>query len=59
MDLIWGIWLLDLLNLVKYNGFDVFDTVLNISSGNWCGIIIPIALIYIILGLMKAYNNKN
>ena len=33
----YSIWFLDCLNLIKYNGVDVFDSVLNISSGTWTG----------------------
>ena len=31
----YSIWFLDCLNLIKYNGVDVFDSILNISSGTW------------------------
>ena len=30
-----GIWFLDCINLIKYNGIDVFDSILNISSSTW------------------------
>lgn len=30
-----GLWLLDILNFVKYNGVDVFDSILNITPKDW------------------------
>ena len=31
----YSIWFLDCLNLIKYNGVDVFDSILDISSSTW------------------------
>ena len=30
-----GIWLLDCINLIKYNGIDVFDSILNVHHVTW------------------------
>ena len=30
-----SVWLLDCINLIKYDGIDVFDSILNISSSTW------------------------
>ena len=47
-----GIWLLDCINLIKYNGIDVFDSILNVHHVTWvkywliyvCILIVSIAI---------------
>ena len=34
-DLFSGIWLLDCVNLIKYNGIDIFDSILNVHHVTW------------------------
>ncbi|HSQ89562.1 hypothetical protein [Romboutsia sp.] len=58
MNLLFGIWLLDCINLIKYNGVDVFDSILNISSSQWWSIAIPFVLVYIILIILKIWTDK-
>ncbi len=44
-----GIWILDILNLMKYQGVDVFDSILNIEAKAWWiiwGGIFGFAIIY-------------
>lgn len=58
MDLLFGIWFLDCINLIKYKGVDVFDSILNISSSRWWSIMIPVVLIYIIFIILKIWADK-
>lgn len=54
MGLIEGLWLLDLLNIVKYNETDVFDSILNISPGNWVALFIFYLVFVISMTFVKS-----
>ena len=30
-----GIWFLDIIDLIKYNGIDIFDSIVNIPTSTW------------------------
>ena len=55
----YSIWFLDLINLIKYDGIDVFDSILNISSSTWtvCWLII-ICIITIFTAIKTILDNK-
>ncbi len=58
MELISGIWLLDVLNILKYQGVDIFDSIVNISPGTWCLLIFVTILVYGVLGGITAMLDK-
>ena len=44
-----GIWFLDIIDLIKYNGIDIFDSIVNIPTSTWW---IYWGCYFIILGLL-------
>lgn len=48
-----GIWLLDCINLIKYNGVDVFDSILDIPYNTWGIYWLIIILVIIVLATIK------
>ena len=48
-----GIWFLDCINLIKYNGIDVFDSILNIHHVTWVKHWLIIICIVIVLTATK------
>lgn len=53
-----GIWILDILNILKYQGVDIFDSILNIEPSVWwvyAGVYFLLVLTYVVL---KYYSNK-
>ena len=52
-DLFYGIWLLDCINLIKYNGIDIFDSILNIHHVTWVKYWLIIICILIVLTAAK------
>lgn len=48
-----GIWLLDCINLIKYNGIDVFDSILNVHHVTWVKYWLIYICILIILTAIK------
>ena len=53
-----SIWFLDCINLIKYEGVDIFDSVLNISSGTWTGYWLIILWGISVLTVIKTMLNK-
>ena len=49
----YSIWFLDCLNLIKYNGVDVFDSILDISSSTWMYYLGVIFITSIVLTAIK------
>ena len=49
----YSIWFLDCLNLIKYNGVDVFDSILDISSSTWMYYLGVIFITIIVLTAIK------
>lgn len=48
-----GIWFLDFINLIKYNGVDIFDSIVNIHHVTW----VKYWLIYVcILIVLTSFN---
>lgn len=54
MELISGIWLLDVLNILKYNGVDIFDSIVNVNAGTWCVLFVASIALYSGIGLLTA-----
>ena len=54
----YSIWFLDCINLIQYNGVDIFDSILNISSNTWVYYLGIIFSISIILTIIKVILNK-
>ena len=52
-ELFSGIWLLDCIDLIKYNGVDVFDSILNIPYSTWGTYWLIIICILIVLTAAK------
>ena len=52
-DLFSGIWLLDCINLIKYNGIDVFDSILNVHHVTWVKYWLIYICILIVLTAIK------
>ena len=48
-DLFSGIWLLDCVNLIKYNGIDIFDSILNVHHVTWVKYWLIVICIVIVL----------
>jgi hypothetical protein len=48
-----GIWFLDCIDLIKYNGIDVFDSILNIHHVTWVKHWLIIICIVIVLTAIK------
>lgn len=44
-----GVWFLDIIDLIKYNGIDIFDSIVNIPTSTWW---IYWGWYFIILGLL-------
>ena len=57
MDLIGGVWLLDILNILKYQGVDIFDSIVNVSPGTWCILLFASIILGIIMGLISSKFN--
>ena len=57
MDLIGGVWLLDTLNILKYQGVDIFDSIVNVSPGTWCILLFASIILGIIMGLISSKFN--
>ena len=53
-----GIWLLDCIDLIKYNGVDVFDSILNIHHVTWVKYWLIYICILIVAGTIKALSNS-
>lgn len=52
-DLFSGIWLLDCINLIKYNGIDIFDSILNVHHVTWVKYWLIYVCILIVLTAIK------
>ena len=52
-DLFSGIWLLDCINLIKYNGIDIFDSILNVHHVTWVKYCLIYVCILIVLTAIK------
>lgn len=48
-----GIWLLDCIDLIKYNGIDIFDSILNIHHVTWVKYWLIYICILIVLTAIK------
>lgn len=57
MDLIGGIWLLDILNILKYQGVDIFDSVVNVTPGTWCILLVATIVLGLIIGAISEMIN--
>lgn len=55
MNIISGIWILDILNLLKYNGVDIFDSILRVDSSTWWALMGIYFVVLIVLGFIKAW----
>lgn len=53
LNLFYGIWFLDCIDLIKYNGIDVFDSILNIHHVTWVKHGLIIICIVIVLTAIK------
>lgn len=53
-----GIWFLDILNLLKYQGVDVFDSILNIDPGVWWIYFGFISLLWLTYFVLKYHSDK-
>lgn len=52
-NLFTGIWLLDCIDLLKYNGIDIFDSILNIPNDIWVKYWLIYICILIVLTAIK------
>ena len=52
----YSIWFLDCLNLIKYNGVDVFDSILDIPSNTWMYYLGVIFITTIVLTAIKVIS---
>ena len=53
-----NIWLLDCINLIKYNGIDIYDSILNIHHVTWVKYWLIYICILIVAGTIKALLNS-
>lgn len=56
LSLVHGVWFLDIINLIKYNGIDIFDSIVNIPTSTWwtywCIYFIVLGFLYVLKALL-------
>ena len=53
-----GIWFLDCIDLIKYNGIDIFDSIVNIHHVTWVKYGLIYLCILIVLITFKVLSEK-